>query len=181
MRRAAVAVAAVAALAAVGAAPAPAQAIECPSTPLDERIEGADAAFVGRLVALRPAAEAGDQTYRFVVDQPVKGPVGREIEVRAARLTDANGTPLALDAAVGVLAERDGAAWVTGSCSLTDPGALLSTADEPKGDWIKILIGLVILAAVLAYSLRRLRGRRAGGQLPSRRLPGPENGAGESR
>jgi hypothetical protein len=58
-----------------------------------------------------------------------------------------------------VLATRDGAAWVTASCSLTDAGALLSTADEPKGGAIKIVIGLVILALVLAYSVRRLRRR----------------------
>lgn len=161
MRGAAAAVLAVTALAAVAAAPARAEAIDCPATPLEDRIEAAEAAFVGRVVSQRATGD-GRRTYRFVVDQPVKGPVGREIEVRAARLTDANGTPLAPDTAVGVLLERDGAVWLTASCSLTDPGALLSTADEPKGDWIKIVIGLVILAVVLAYSLRRLRARRLG-------------------
>ncbi|HEU0337541.1 MAG TPA: hypothetical protein VFR43_13345, partial [Gaiellaceae bacterium] len=70
-----------------------------------------------------------------------------------------------------------GAAWVTGSCSLAEPGALLSAADEPKGNWIKLLIGLVILALVLAYSLRRLR-RRQLRQPDVRRRPPPRVGSG---
>jgi hypothetical protein len=152
------------------AGPAAARAIDCPTIPLENRIESADAAFVGRLVSDRPAAGDGHRVYRFVVDQRVKGPIGREVELDAMRLTDAEGTPLERDVAVGVLANRDGAAWVTGSCSLTDPGALLSAADEPKGGAIKIVIGLIILALVLGYSFRRLRARRlseaAGGGSP---------------
>jgi hypothetical protein len=100
--------------------------------------------------------------YRFVVDQNVKGPVGREVEVRSAtRLVDAKDTPLIHDEALGVLANLSGAELVTESCLLTDPGALLSVSDEPRGNGIKVVIGLLILAAVLAYSIRRLRHRRA--------------------
>jgi hypothetical protein len=156
----------------LAAPPAAARTIDCPVSPLADRIESADAAFVGRLVSERPSPDGSRRVYRFAVDQRVKGPVGQEVELDASRLTDAQGTPLARDVAVGVLATRDGAAWVTGSCSLTDPGALLSTADEPKGGAIKIVIGLIILALVLAYSLRRLRrrsllddGRGAGGSV----------------
>jgi hypothetical protein len=146
-------------VAAALAPPAAGQRIDCPATPLEDRIESAEAAFVGRLLSERPGDDGGRRVYRFVVDQRVKGPIGREIELEAPRLTDVEGTPLERDVAVGVLATRDGAAWVTASCSLTDAGALLSTADEPKGGAIKIVIGLVILALVLAYSVRRLRRR----------------------
>jgi hypothetical protein len=148
------------------APPAAGQRLDCPATPLEGRIEGADAAFVGRLLSERPATDGARRLYRFVVDQRVKGPIGREVELEAARLTDAEGTPLLRDVAVGVLATRDGAAWVTASCSLTDAGALLSTADEPKGGAIKIVIGLVILALVLAYSFRRLRRRSVAAERP---------------
>ena len=79
-------------------------------------------------------------------------------------LVDAADEPLVHDEALGVLARLVGAQIVTESCLLTDPGALLSTSDEPKGDAIKIVIGLVILALVLAYSVRRLKRR----ELPRR-------------
>jgi hypothetical protein len=148
----------------------------CPATPLDERISTADAAFVGRLRSQRPEP-GGGTAYRFLVDQRVKGPLGREVELRATNLTDAAGDPIPVDVAVGVLAQREGAAWLTGSCSLTEPGALLSAADEPKGNWIKLLIGLVILALVLAYSVHRLR-RRQLQQPDVRRRPPPRVGSG---
>ena len=146
-------------LAALVLAPA-ALALDCPNVPLDERLDAADAAFVGRVTAER-AASTGT-VYRFVVDQNVKGPVGREVEVRSAtRLVDAADTPIIHDEAVGVLANLSGAELVTESCLLTDPGALLSVSDEARGNGIKVVIGLLILAAVLAYSIRRLRQRRA--------------------
>jgi hypothetical protein len=181
-QRAAVALAAAAAAACALAGTARAQALDCPATPLEERIAASEAAFVGRLVSQRPSAD-GRTAYTFVVDQRVKGPIGREVEVRGEELSDANGTPLARDTAVGVLADRDGAVWETASCSLTDAGALLSAADEPKGEWIKLLIGLVILALVLAYSVRRLRRRRlelaarSGRRLPAAPREPPEAGS----
>ena len=103
--------------------------------------------------------------YRFVVDQRVKGPVGREVEVRSlARLVDARDRPIVHDEALGVLADLDGAELTTESCLLTDPGALLSVSDEPRGNAIKIVIGLVILALVLAYSCGdSATGRQGGG------------------
>jgi hypothetical protein len=138
-----------------------AAALTCPQIPPDARIAGADVAFVGRIVAERPAA-GGQRIYRFAVDQGVKGPLGAEVEVHAARLTDLDGKPVAHDVAVGVLASSDaGGTLVTGSCSLVDPASLLATADEPRGMWIKVAIGIVILGAVLAFSALRLRRRRA--------------------
>jgi hypothetical protein len=54
---------------------------------------------------------------------------------------------------------------------LSDPGTLLATSDEPRGNGIKVVVGLVILALVLAYSVRRLRQRRA--ELVARGRLGP--------
>jgi hypothetical protein len=152
------------ALAALTLAPA-ALALDCPNIPLDERLQAAEVAFVGRVTDERPAAQGPGVIYRFVVDQRVKGSIGREVEVSApVRLVDAADEPLVHDEALGVMAALDGARIVTESCLLTDPGALLSTSDEPKGDWIKIVIGLAILALVLAFSIRRLNRR----ELPRR-------------
>ncbi len=140
-------------------------ALACPNIPLEERLQAADVAFVGRVTEERPGAADAGVVYRFVVDQRVKGSIGREVEVHAADpLVDAADEPLVHDEALGVLARLAGAQIVTESCLLTDPGALLSTSDEPKGDAIKIVIGLVILALVLAYSVRRLKRR----ELPRR-------------
>ncbi len=146
-------------LAALVVAPG-ALALDCPNVPLEERLAAADVAFVGRVTDERPAAGGSGVVYRFVVDQRVKGSVGREIEVHAARrLVDAADEPLVRDEALGVLARLAGARVETESCLLTDPGALLSTSDEPRGQGIKVVVGLVILALVLAFSIRRLRRR----------------------
>jgi hypothetical protein len=146
-------------LAAPSLAGGAAAADDCPTTPLRERLEAADAVFVGRLLSQRPAATGSQRSYRFAVDQPVKGPLGAEVEARAPALVDRAGVPLREDITVGVLlAAREGG-YVTGSCSLVDPAAVLAVADEPRGEAVKIVIGLVILALVLAYSARRLRRR----------------------
>ncbi len=150
---------ALAALAALATAPG-AFALDCPNVPLEERLAAADVAFVGRVTDQRPGGDGTGVVYRFLVDQRVKGSVGREVEVHAAEpLVDAADEPLVHDEALGVLARLVGARIETESCLLTDPGALLSTSDEPRGDAIKIVIGLVILGLVLTYSIRRLRRR----------------------
>lgn len=153
-----------AALLALGAA-SNAMAVDCPNVPLPDRIDAADGAFVGRVSSSRPAGD-GERVYRFFVDQPVKGEIGREVEVRGPLLVDAADQPVPVDVPVGVLVQQDGASWTTESCLLTDPGALLSASDEARGNWIKVLIGIGILALVLVYSLRRLQRRqtaRSGG------------------
>jgi len=117
-------------------------------------------------------AVAGGRVYRFLVDQNVKGPIGREVEVRSAqRLVDANDKPILHDEALGVLANLNGAVLRTESCLLSDAGTLLATSDEPRGNGIKVVVGLVILALVLLYSVRRLRHRRA--ELAARGRLGP--------
>lgn len=147
-------------LAAFALAPT-ALALDCPNVPLDERLDDADVAFVGRVTAERAAANGG-YVYRFVVDQNVKGPIGKEVDIRSAvRLVDATDKPIVHDEALGVLATLAGAELTTEPCSLTDPGTLLATSDEPRGNAIKVVIGLLILALVLAYSIRRMRHRQA--------------------
>ena len=131
-------------------------ALDCPNIPLEERLAASDVAFVGRVTERRTTA-AG-VAYRMLVDQRVKGPVGREVEVTSRLpLVDAADEPIVLDEALGVMALLEGARITTESCLLTDPGALLSVSDEVRGNWIKVVIGLVILAAVLAFSIHRLR------------------------
>ena len=156
MRR--LALVAVALAAVVG--PAQALAVTCPDRTIRQRLDGADVAFVGRLVSQR-GVDTG-RAYRFRVDQQVKGPVGGQIEVTSVEpLVDSQNRSLVNDVAVGVLGTSEGATYVTASCSLVDAGALLSVADEPRGQGIKVVIGIVILALVLAYSVRRLRRRQA--------------------
>ncbi len=115
---------------------------------------------MGRVTTERPSATGKGRVYEFVVDQNVKGPVGREIDVDAAvPLVDATDKPIVRDEALGVLADLEGARIVTDSCRLSDPGTLLATSDEPRGNAIRLVIGILILVAVLGYSLRRLRAR----------------------
>jgi hypothetical protein len=135
-----------------------ASALECPRATMEQRIDAADVVFAGTIADVREVE--GGFAYRFDVGQAVKGPVGAAIEIGAAqRLVDAADAPVGPGRDAGVLARRDGAGFVTDSCGLTDPGALLTVADEPRGGWIKILLGVGILAAVLAFSARRLRRR----------------------
>ncbi len=47
--------------------------------------------------------------------------------------------------------------WFTTRCGITDPGAVLAGVDKPKGNAVRLLIGVVILLAVLGYSIRRVR------------------------
>jgi hypothetical protein len=154
-------IAALAVLAAF-AVPGNAAAFDCPNTPVDERLEAADVAFVGTIVSQRPAREpAGQRVYRFSVEQRVKGTLGSAVEVRSEPLVDVEDTPVPVGADVGVLATTERGALVTSSCGLSDPAALLAGADEPRGQWLKLTIGFAIAAAAIGYSVLRLRRRNA--------------------
>ncbi len=132
-------------------------ALECPGATVAERLEAADASFVGSIVDSRPA---GDQVlYTFAVDQVVEGELGDELVVLAQPLVDANGDAVGGNVDVGVFAQLEGGTYTTDSCGLVDPSLLLAAADEPRGGAIKLAIGVVILAAVLALALVRLRRR----------------------
>ena len=107
-----------------------------PEHPAPGPAPGDAVAFVGKLVS--SSNRAGATYWRFDVDQRVKGPIGKEVDIRAPQLTDAKGRPLDSANEVGVLATLDGATIVTDSCLLTDPAALLAVSDKDRGAPIKV-------------------------------------------
>ncbi len=146
-----------------------ARACVCAAQPLDERLDDADAAVVGRVVAERAGELRGapQRLLTFEVDQRVKGDVDKTLVVRSPLRTDCD-LVVPRDEAIGLLLTRspDGA-WLGTACSLVDPGRLVAAGGEPRGGAIKVVIGLGILAIVLLWALRR----RRRGTRPQ--LPGP--------
>lgn len=141
-------------------------AVNCFSTSVKDKLEGADIAFVGHVASVRPVrTSTGIATfdYTFGVDHAVKGALGSRVTLRAAELEDIDNqvvTP-AVNVAIGVLGTRAKGRLVTSTCSLVDPGALMGASDDPKGGGIKVVIGLILLGLVFAYSWRRLKRRQA--------------------
>jgi hypothetical protein len=152
-----VALTALAALAFTGTA----HAYTCPQTPLDERIAAAEAVFVGRSTGSTTVAGGGipQRRYRFEVDQEVKGDLGRTVSVRIPVKPANGGQVVPVDVAAGILMGRANGEWFTTRCGITDPGAVLAEVDQPRGNAVKLLIGILILGGVLAYSIRRVRRR----------------------
>jgi hypothetical protein len=151
-----------------------AAACACPNQPLRERLDEADAAVIGRIVNRRETSLRGAPQTLLTVEviQRVKGDVGREIVVRSPRSTDCD---LAVppsqgeDEDTGLLLTRspDGATWLGSACSVVAPGPLVAEGGEPRGGPIKVVVGLVILALVLAWAFSRLK-RGARPELPGR-------------
>ena len=156
--------AALAALALTGTA----QAFTCPQTPLEERIADAEGVFVGRSTGFTPVAGQGvpQRLYRFTIDQKVKGDLGDTVVVRIPVQPANGGQRIPEDVAAGILMNRAGGTWFATRCGITDPGAVLAEVDEPRGNAVKVGIGLVLLGAVLLYSRRRLRRRNASTTAP---------------
>lgn len=140
-----------------------AAAYTCPQTSLQERIDQAEIVFVGRSTGFRAVPGGGipQRVYTFVVDQQVKGDTGHTVEVRVPVRAANGGQRIPEDVAAGVLASRAGGGYFTTRCGITDPGAVLAEVDEPRGNAIKLTIGMIILGAVLAYSVRRVRRKQA--------------------
>ena len=137
----------------------PAAACVCANIPLSQRLDESDAAVVGRVVAERPTEVQGAPVTVLTVqvDQRVKGDVERTLQVRSPRGTDCDvSVPVRKD--VGLLLTRapDGT-WLASACSVVEPGPLVAAGGEPRGGVIKVAIGIVILALVLLWALRRLR------------------------
>ena len=151
--------------------PSVASAITCPGS-ITDRLHDADVGFVGHLVSVTPVKANGGLAqfdYQFAIDKAAKGTVGKDVTVRAAQLVDLDNRPLtaAYHDTVGVIASPGaGGRLVTTSCGLVDAGSLLGAADAPKGGGIKVLIGLIIAALVVGYSIRRLK-KRGGAPRPN--------------
>jgi hypothetical protein len=137
----------------------PAAACVCVDAPLSQRLDDSDAAVIGRVVAERPAEVKGApvRVLTVEVDQRVKGDVEKTMEVRTPSGTDCD-VDVPENEAIGLLLTRapDGA-WLGSACSVVAPGPLVAEGGEPRGGAIKVGIGVVILAIVLLWALRRLR------------------------
>ena len=117
--------------------------------------------FVGRATGSTavPGSGVPQRLYRFDVDQEVKGDLGRTVSVRIPVKPVNGGQLIPVDVAAGILMGRANGEWFTTRCGITDPGAVLAVVDEPRGNAVKLVIGILILGAVLGYSIRRVRRR----------------------
>jgi hypothetical protein len=117
--------------------------------------------FVGRSTGFTPVSGDGipQRLYRFEIDQEVKGNLGRTVSVRIPVKPANGGQVIPRDIASGVLMSRADGQWFTTRCGITDPGAVLAEVDEPRGNAVKLLIGVLILGSVLGYSIRRVKRR----------------------
>jgi len=150
------------------------QACVCAALPLEERLDDADAAVVGRIVTTRETIVRGVRQSLFTINvlQQVKGDVPRELVVTSplgtdCDLVDAATPPVEPDGTTGLLLTRSpNGAWLGSACSVAAAGELVAAGGEPRGGAIKVVVGLLFLAIVVSWALRR----RARGARP--RLPG---------
>jgi hypothetical protein len=156
----------VAALALASAADA--VACSCAALPPKQRVDAADAAFVGRLVAVE-RAPARDGTayrrYRFLVDGVVKGDLPRELAVLSPADGAACGFELERNVATGILLRRtDDGAWLGGLCGQIGVGELVEASrasDERLVNWGGLVVGGAVVGLGGWLTWRRLQRRRA--------------------
>lgn len=137
----------------------PAAAGVCVQAPLSERLDDADAAIVGRVVAQREGELRGapELVLTVEVEQRVKGDIERKVDVHSPLRTDLD-VDVPKDEPTGFLLTRGaGDRWLATACSVVNPGQLVVEGGEPRGGPIKVAVGAVILALVLLWALRRLR------------------------
>jgi len=137
----------------------------CAAAPLDERLDDAEAAIVGRIVARSETNVRGIRQSLFTINvvQRVKGDVPDELVVRSplgtdCDLVDAAAPPVEQDGTTGLLLPwwPEGV-WLGSACSVVGAGELVAAGGEPRGGVIKVVIGLVILALVLLWAFVRMR------------------------
>jgi hypothetical protein len=144
----------VAALAALGLAGV-AGACVCAAQPLEQRLDDADVAFVGRIESEREATRRGAPERLLTV--AVEGTV----VVRSPSGSDCD-LVVPENRSVGFLLVRAPDGGLLGSlCSMVAPGQLVAEGGEPRGTLIKVALGLLIVGIVLSWALRRrARGTR---------------------
>jgi hypothetical protein len=136
-----------------------AAACTCAPASAKERLDSADAAFVGRLVAKRPHS-GGEAVYVFLVDSVVKGELGRRVEVVSPTSGAACGFELPTGEASGILLRRDGEEWIGGLCGQIAVGELVEArreSDQPLVNWGGAIVGAVVVGLGVVLLLRRLR------------------------
>ena len=104
-----------------------AQACSCARTSPAEKMRGADAAILGKLVKVVPRSRSkADYSYRVQRVYKRAGGIrrGRTISVRSARESSACGLPARTGRRYGVLLLRDGSRWASGLCGVFQPRAL---------------------------------------------------------
>ena len=141
-----------------------AYACACIAAPIEERLEDADAAVIGRVTSDETwELEGGPSARRLTVavEQRVKGDLGETLYVVVPSGTDCD-VDIELETTTGLLLTRrpDGD-WFASLCSVVTPGELVAAGGEPRGGVIKVALGVLILALVLSWALRRkARGTR---------------------
>jgi MYXO-CTERM domain-containing protein len=150
----------------------------CAALPIDERLDQADAAVIGRVNGYgAPDPERPGDPVRvmtFDVEQRVKGDVEGQVSgidatrivVRVPQGTDCDITIETGETTGLLLTRQDDGVWFASLCSVVTAGELVAAGGEPRGGVIKVVLGALILGLVLSWALRR----RARGTRPS--LPG---------
>ena len=120
---------------------------------------------MGRLLRTEPVPGVRDRLdYVFLVDQVVKGEIGREVRVRSGIGAAGLGFSVRRDEATGVLLNRDRGLWFGGVCGQVTAGQLVEATREenaPILNWGGIVVGVLVLAAAAYFFRRKLRRQSA--------------------
>jgi hypothetical protein len=132
----------------------------CTNEPMSKRLDDADAAVVGKVVATRRTQLRGQPQLLLTIDvrQRVKGRgLHDPLVVRTPLHTDCD-VHVRRDRTVGWLLTKASDGTLLGTaCSIVGPAKLVAAGGEPRGGVIKVVVGLFILGLVLLWAFRRLR------------------------
>jgi hypothetical protein len=143
-------------------------ACTCANVPARQRLDAADAAFIGRVLETRPAPSRDgvrELVYVFTVDNVVKGEIGATVDVESPADPAACGFELEREETSAILLRRDvdGEGWIGGLCGQMAIGELIAASeetDESLVNWGGVVVGLGVLGVLALLLARRLRARR---------------------